>query len=119
MNNRETAPFQVAEAAREVFDKEIQALILTRNALGKKFEEILRLIIECQGKVVVTGMGKPGHVGTKIAATFASLGTPAFFMHPAEAMHGDLGMVEKKRHRAAAELQRRKYRSNFSYACTS
>lgn len=96
MNNREIAPFQVAEAAREVFDKEIQALILTRNALGKKFEEILRLLIECQGKVVVTGMGKPGHVGTKIAATFASLGTPAFFMHPAEAMHGDLGMVEKK-----------------------
>ncbi|MDY4543635.1 MAG: KpsF/GutQ family sugar-phosphate isomerase, partial [Candidatus Ventricola sp.] len=51
---------------------------------------------DCRGKVIFTGMGKPGHIGAKLAATFASLGTPAFFMHPAEAMHGDLGMVEEK-----------------------
>ena len=55
----------------------------------KAVEEILR----CKGRVVVTGMGKSGHVGTKIAATLASTGTPSFFLHPAEAYHGDLGMV--------------------------
>lgn len=88
--------FNMVEEARGVFDKEIEALVKTRDALGPDFEQILGLILKCQGKVVITGMGKPGHIGEKIAATFASLGTPAFFMHPAEAMHGDLGMVEKK-----------------------
>lgn len=88
--------FNIIEEAKSVFDKEIKALILTRDAIGHDFETILKLILDCEGKVVITGMGKPGHIGTKIAATFASLGTPSFFMHPGEAMHGDLGMVEKK-----------------------
>lgn len=88
--------FNMVEEAKGIFDKEIEALVKTRDALGSDFEQILGLILKCQGKVVITGMGKPGHIGEKIAATFASLGTPAFFMHPAEAMHGDLGMVEKK-----------------------
>lgn len=88
--------FNIIEEAKNVFDKEIEALKLTRDAIGHDFEIILKLILECEGKVVITGMGKPGHIGTKIAATFASLGTPSFFMHPGEAMHGDLGMVEKK-----------------------
>lgn len=88
--------FNVIEEAKNIFNKEIKALMLTRNAIGPEFEIILNLILKCEGKVVVTGMGKPGHIGTKIAATFASLGTPAFFMHPGEALHGDLGMVEKK-----------------------
>ena len=57
---------------------------------------MVELILNCRGKLVLTGMGKPGHIATKIAATFASLGTPSFFMHPGEAMHGDLGMVEQK-----------------------
>ena len=92
----DTEQFDVIEEARGVFDKEIKALQLTRDAVGHDFEVILDLILKCEGKVVVTGMGKPGHIGTKIAATFASLGTPAFFMHPGEAMHGDLGMVESK-----------------------
>ena len=82
--------------ARTVFDKEIQALEKTKAALGPDFEKIAELILNCRGKVIITGMGKPGHIGTKIAATLASLGTPSFFMHPAEAMHGDLGMVESK-----------------------
>lgn len=82
--------------ARTVFDKEIQALEKTKAALGPDFEKIVVLILNCRGKVIITGMGKPGHIGTKIAATLASLGTPSFFMHPAEAMHGDLGMVESK-----------------------
>lgn len=88
--------FNIIEEARNVFDKEIKALAQTRQAIDHDFEVILDLILNCEGKVVITGMGKPGHIGTKIAATFASLGTPSFFMHPGEAMHGDLGMVEKK-----------------------
>lgn len=82
--------------ARSVFDKEIAALEKTRDALGADFETLVALILQCRGKVILTGMGKPGHIGTKIAATMASLGTPAFFMHPGEGLHGDLGMVENK-----------------------
>ena len=81
---------------RRVFDIEIEALQKTRDALDETFIQILDLITECQGKVIITGMGKPGHIGTKIAASLASLGTPAFYLHPGEAMHGDLGMVEAK-----------------------
>lgn len=88
--------FNIVEEAKRVFDIEIEALIKTRDALNDDFKEILNLITCCNGKVIITGMGKPGHIGTKIAATLASLGTAAFFMHPAEAMHGDLGMVEEK-----------------------
>ena len=88
--------FNVIEEARKIFDKEIEALYKTRDALGEDFEKIVELVLHCEGKVVLTGMGKPGHIATKIAATLASLGTPSFFMHPGEAMHGDLGMVEKK-----------------------
>lgn len=88
--------FDIQREARAVFDKEILALEKTRDAIDEHYEEILRLIVNCRGKVVVTGIGKPGHIGAKIAATLASLGTPAFFLHPAEAMHGDLGMVQKQ-----------------------
>lgn len=83
---------KLAEAKR-VFNKEILALEKTRDALNDTYLKILDLIINCEGKVIVTGMGKPGHIAAKLAATFASLGTPAFRLHPAEAMHGDLGMV--------------------------
>lgn len=81
------------EEAREVFNKEIDALISVRDSLDDNFNQILKSIVDCKGKVIVTGMGKPGHIARKIAATMASLGTPAFFLHPAEALHGDLGMV--------------------------
>lgn len=70
--------------------KEIEALA---DRLDKNFEAAVELILQCKGRVVVSGMGKSGHIGGKIAATFASTGTPAFFMHPAEASHGDLGMI--------------------------
>lgn len=80
-------------AGKHVFDLEINALIKTRDALDETFLKILELITNCKGKVIVTGMGKPGHIAAKLAATFASLGTPSFHLHPAEAMHGDLGMV--------------------------
>ena len=88
--------FDIITEAKSIFDKEITALLKTRESLNEDFAAVVRLMVECRGKVVLTGMGKPGHIGTKIAATLASLGTPAFFMHPGEALHGDLGMVEKK-----------------------
>ena len=88
--------FDYISEAKKVFDKEIEAIEKTRDALGEDFEKILNLILSCEGKLILTGMGKPGHIATKMSATFASLGIPSFFMHPGEAMHGDLGMVEKK-----------------------
>lgn len=86
----------ILKAAREVFTIEGQALEKTAQALDDSFVQIVNLIQDCKGKVVLTGMGKPGHIATKIAATLSSLGTPSFFMHPAEALHGDLGMVETR-----------------------
>ena len=91
MDNR----FDYVKEAREVFDKEILALEKTKAALDEGFREILMLLVNCTGKVIVTGIGKPGHIDSKIAATLASLGTPAFYLHPAEALHGDLGMVQE------------------------
>lgn len=88
MNNNEI----IAEG-KKLFDTEIEALEITKNALDESFVKIVELIVNCTGKVVITGMGKPGHIGTKIAATMSSLGTPSFFLHPAEAQHGDLGML--------------------------
>ena len=88
--------FDILPHARAVFDKEIEALLKTRDALGSDFEKLVELVLRCSGKVVITGMGKPGHIGAKMAATLASLGTPAFFMHPGEGLHGDLGMVESR-----------------------
>ncbi len=78
---------------KRVFDIEIEALTKVRDSLDQTFIQILDLITNCTGKVILTGMGKPGHIGTKIAATLSSLGTPSFYLHPGEAMHGDLGMI--------------------------
>lgn len=86
---------QYIEEAKKVFDIEINALKTVRDNLDNNFVQILEVISKCKGKVIITGMGKPGHIGRKIAATMSSLGTPAFFLHPAEALHGDLGMVDK------------------------
>ena len=85
----------IVKEAQWVFDTEITALQKTQKSLGKDFETIVQLVVNCTGKVIVRGMGKSGHIGAKIAASLASLGTPSFFMHPGEAMHGDLGMVAK------------------------
>ena len=81
--------------AKKVFDIEIKALEKVRDSLDETFIKILDEISSCEGKVIVTGIGKPGHIAEKMAATFSSLGTPSFYLHPAEAMHGDLGMVSK------------------------
>lgn len=79
--------------ARRVLDIEADALRTMSGRLDRGFSDAVALILACQGRVVVSGMGKSGHVGSKIAATLASTGTPAFFMHPGEASHGDLGMI--------------------------
>lgn len=79
-----------------VIESEAAALFGLTQQIDKNFETACQLLFECQGRIIVTGMGKSGHVGNKIAATFASTGSPAFFMHPAEANHGDLGMVTEK-----------------------
>src|SRR5260221_167225 len=81
------------ELARGVLDIEADAVRALRGRLGKAFLQAHRLMLETRGRVVVTGMGKSGHIGRKIASTLASTGTPAFFMHPGEASHGDLGMI--------------------------
>ena len=90
------APFDAARAlqlARDTFDIEARALLGLKGRTGENFGRVCEAILACRGRVVVMGMGKSGHVGRKIAATLASTGTPALFVHPGEASHGDLGMV--------------------------
>ena len=89
--NKQTCSLQIA---REVFDIESETLSLVKSQLDSSFEKSVELILQVKGRVVVTGMGKSGHIGAKIAATLASTGTPAFFVHPAEMGHGDLGMLK-------------------------
>ncbi|PSB91781.1 KpsF/GutQ family sugar-phosphate isomerase [Candidatus Pandoraea novymonadis] len=79
--------------AREVLRIEANAIERVAKDLNSSFANAIELLLACRGRVVVSGMGKSGHVGRKLAATFASTGTPAFFVHPAEASHGDLGMI--------------------------
>lgn len=84
---------QFIQSAQRTLDIEIEALEQLKLQIDEHFDAACELILSCSGRVIVTGMGKSGHVGTKIAATLASTGTPAFFVHPAEASHGDLGMI--------------------------
>ncbi|ULU27183.1 KpsF/GutQ family sugar-phosphate isomerase [Dyella terrae] len=83
----------IVQSARTVIATEAAAIRALEPRVGPEFVEACRLIMGCAGRVVVTGMGKSGHVARKIAATLASTGTPAFFVHPGEASHGDLGMI--------------------------
>jgi arabinose-5-phosphate isomerase len=86
---------RLIEMGREALQIEARAVAALVDRLGGDFAKACRMLLACTGRVVVSGMGKSGHVGGKIAATFASTGTPAFFLHPAEASHGDLGMVTR------------------------
>ena len=83
----------LVELGRTALSVEAAAVAALSERLGPDFARACRLCLACRGRVVVTGMGKSGHVGGKIAATLASTGTPAFFLHPAEAVHGDIGMI--------------------------
>ena len=84
------------DSARDVLTIEANAIIRQLDQLDSHFEQACQRILDCEGRVVVTGMGKSGHIANKIAATLASTGTPAFFVHPGEASHGDLGMITPK-----------------------
>ena len=88
-------PEKLLQLAETVLQIESQAVDQLRTRLDESFVAACRLCLEIEGRVVVTGMGKSGHIGGKIAATLASTGTPSFFMHPAEASHGDLGMITR------------------------
>ena len=81
------------ELGRAVLKTEAEAISALTERLDQGFHDACDLVLKCAGRIVVTGMGKSGHIGNKIAATLASTGSPAFFMHPGEASHGDLGMI--------------------------
>src|SRR5580700_8957388 len=83
------------ETARRVLQIEAQAVQDVLARLDTSFEKAVELLFHCKGRVVVTGMGKSGLVARKVAATLSSTGTPSFFLHPAEALHGDLGMLAR------------------------
>ena len=91
MNNRQL----ILDVATDALQTEADALLRIKRDLGEDFVRAVELILECNGKVIMTGMGKSGLIAKKIAATLASTGTPSFYMHPGEAFHGDLGMISK------------------------
>ena len=88
-----TSSKNTLERARQVLEIEAEEISSLAKRLDDHFVNAVQLILHCDGRVVVSGMGKSGHIGRKLASTFASTGTPSFFMHPAEASHGDLGMI--------------------------
>ena len=93
----EAAPSSAALTyARQVLETEAQAILSVIGRLGPSFEQAVEIVLGCRGRIVVTGMGKAGFIAQKLSATFASTGTPSHYMHPAEALHGDLGRVTKQ-----------------------
>lgn len=88
--------FNIQNIAKEVFEIESKEIVNLANLLTDDFEKAVKAVFECKGKFIISGMGKSGIIGKKIAATLASTGTPSFFLHPGEAYHGDLGMIEKE-----------------------
>ena len=86
-------PIDFQKVALETLEIERQALSVLAKQIDDRFSRACEIILKCKGRLVITGMGKSGHIGRKMAATFASTGTPSFFMHPGEAGHGDLGML--------------------------
>ena len=94
MNTMPVNSAHTLQLARETLDIEAAALLQAQSRLDERFVKAVNLVLGVQGRVVVTGMGKSGHIGHKIAATLASTGTPAMFVHPGEASHGDLGMIQ-------------------------
>ena len=86
----------IEKLACEVFDIEANAILRLKNSLGVSFDRAIDLLYNCKGRVIVTGMGKSGLIGKKIAATLSSTGTPAYFLHPAESTHGDSGVITRE-----------------------
>ena len=84
------------KTGRQVIDIEIKALNLLKNYISQDFVKVINLLLKNKGKIIVSGIGKSGHIASKIASTLSSVGSPSFYIHPSEANHGDLGMLEKK-----------------------
>lgn len=95
MKNKPNTKLSVIDRAKEVLQIEASGIQDLIDRIDEKFEEAVDMLYQCKGRIVVTGIGKPGIVGRKISATFASTGTPSLWMHPVEAVHGDMGMVIK------------------------
>ena len=93
--SRVTTPLRPIEMAQRVLQIEAEAISALQQRLGDDFLRAVEMILACRGRVIVCGLGKSGHIGRKIAATLASTGTPAYFVHAAEAVHGDLGMITR------------------------
>jgi arabinose-5-phosphate isomerase len=91
----DSAPVDFQQLGREVVTTELAEITALQSRIDESFAHACELLLNCKGRIVVTGMGKSGHIGGKIAATLASTGSPAFFVHPGEASHGDLGMITK------------------------
>lgn len=85
---------KIVQQGLRVLEVEAQAILSMRERIGSEFEQVVRLLCDCQGKLILTGMGKSGQIARKLASTFASTGTPAVFLHPAESSHGDMGIIE-------------------------
>jgi len=96
MNEHISAAPRALDLAREVLNIEAAAIQALATRIDKDFLRALDVILRCEGRVIVSGMGKSGHIARKIAATMSSTGTPAYFVHPGEASHGDLGMITSK-----------------------
>ena len=93
MTTDDSKKSSVINSVLRAIEIESNAIIALKTRIGRDFEEACNIILNCKGRVVVTGMGKSGHIGRKIAATLASTGTPSMYVHPAEASHGDIGMI--------------------------
>jgi len=87
---------QIIDFAKNILSIEAEEIINAKENIDEKFVDLVKLIFSCKGRVILSGMGKSGHIARKIASTFSSTGTAAFFMHPGEASHGDLGMILKE-----------------------
>src|SRR5580698_2642735 len=87
---------KIYNSGRSVIDIESKMILSLASRIDQKFVDACQVLLSCKGKIIVMGMGKSGHIGKKIAATFASTGSPAFFIHPGEAKHGDFGMITSK-----------------------
>jgi len=89
-------PESIKSLARAVLETEAQAILNLAKSIDALFTKACEILLSCEGRIVVMGMGKSGHIGGKVAATLASTGSPAFFVHPGEASHGDMGMITAK-----------------------
>ena len=85
----------INELAKEVLEIEAQSILKLKERIGRDFDRAIEILYNCKGRVIITGMGKSGHIGRKIAATLSSTGTPSYFLHPAESTHGDSGLITR------------------------